>query len=71
METISILPPELIRMVIAAVIIISFIFLNAIMMGYAERKIAGHVGVVKRFCYYSCLVSGVYGLSPIPHVLPV
>jgi NADH-quinone oxidoreductase subunit H len=43
MDTISILPPELIRMVIAVIIIISFLFLNAIMMGYAERKIAGHV----------------------------
>ncbi len=43
METISTLPPELIRMVIAVIIIISFIFLNAIMMGYLERKIAGHV----------------------------
>ncbi|MEJ2657160.1 MAG: NADH-quinone oxidoreductase subunit NuoH [Desulfobacterales bacterium] len=43
METISTLPPELIRMVIAVIIIISFLFLNAIMMGYAERKIAGHV----------------------------
>jgi len=43
METISILPPELIRMVIAVVIIITFLFVNAIMMGYAERKIAGHV----------------------------
>jgi hypothetical protein len=37
METISILPPELIRMVIAAVIIISFLFLNAIMMGYESQ----------------------------------
>ncbi len=43
METIATLPPELIRMVIAVVIIITFIFLNAIMMGYMERKIAGHV----------------------------
>jgi len=43
MEIISTLPPELIRMVFAAIIIISFIFLNAIMMGYLERKIAGHV----------------------------
>jgi len=43
METISILPPELIRMLIAVIIIISFLFLNAIMMGYLERKIAGHV----------------------------
>jgi len=43
METILTLPPELIRMVIAVIIIISFIFLNAIMMGYLERKIAGHV----------------------------
>jgi NADH-quinone oxidoreductase subunit H len=30
-------------MVFAVIIIISFIFLNAIMMGYLERKIAGHV----------------------------
>ena len=43
MELISTLPPELIRMVFAVIIIISFIFLNAIMMGYLERKIAGHV----------------------------
>ena len=43
METISMLPPELIRMVIAVIIIISFLFINAIMMGYLERKIAGHV----------------------------
>lgn len=43
METISTLPPELIRMVISVIIVISFLFLNAIMMGYAERKIAGHV----------------------------
>lgn len=43
METISTLPPELIRMVIAVVVIITFIFVNAIMMGYMERKIAGHV----------------------------
>ena len=43
MELISTLPPESIRMVFAVIIIISFIFLNAIMMGYLERKIAGHV----------------------------
>lgn len=43
MEIISTLPPEMIRMVIAVIIIITFIFLNGIMMGYAERKIAGHV----------------------------
>ncbi len=43
METISTLPPELIRMVISVIIVITFLFLNAIMMGYAERKIAGHV----------------------------
>ena len=43
METISILPPELIRMLIAVIVIITFLFLNGIMMGYAERKIAGHV----------------------------
>jgi NADH-quinone oxidoreductase subunit H len=43
MDFFSTLPPELIRMVFAVIIIISFIFLNAIMMGYLERKIAGHV----------------------------
>jgi NADH-quinone oxidoreductase subunit H len=43
MEILSTLPPELIRMVFAVIIIISFTFLNAIMMGYLERKIAGHV----------------------------
>ncbi len=43
METIATLPPDMIRMIIAVVIIISFIFLNGILMGYAERKIAGHV----------------------------
>ena len=43
MEAISILPPELIRMFIAVILIITFLFLNGIMMGYAERKIAGHV----------------------------
>jgi len=43
MEIISTLPPELIRMVFAVIIIISFVFLNAVMMGYLERKIAGHV----------------------------
>ncbi len=43
MEIFSTLPPEMIRMVIAVVIIITFIFINGIMMGYAERKIAGHV----------------------------
>jgi NADH-quinone oxidoreductase subunit H len=43
MELISTLPPESIRMVFAVIIIISFIFLNAVMMGYLERKIAGHV----------------------------
>ena len=30
-------------MVISVIIVITFLFLNAIMMGYAERKIAGHV----------------------------
>ena len=43
METITTLPPDMIRMIIAVIVIISFIFLNGIMMGYAERKIAGHV----------------------------
>jgi NADH-quinone oxidoreductase subunit H len=43
MEIIFTLPPELIRIMGAVIIIISFIFLNAVMMGYLERKIAGHV----------------------------
>jgi NADH-quinone oxidoreductase subunit H len=43
MELISTLHPESIRMVFAVIIMISFIFLNAVMMGYLERKIAGHV----------------------------
>lgn len=43
MEIIFTLPPELIRMMGAVIIIISFVFLNAVMMGYLERKIAGHV----------------------------
>ncbi len=40
---ISILPPELIRIVISAVIIIAFVFLNAMVLGYAERKLAGYI----------------------------
>ena len=43
MESILTLPPELIRMVVAVIVIITFLFINGIMMGYAERKIAGHV----------------------------
>ena len=43
MESILTLPPELIRMVVAVIVIITFLFINGIIMGYAERKIAGHV----------------------------
>ena len=42
MELISSLPPELLRMIISVAICIAFIFLNAIIMGYMERKLAGY-----------------------------
>jgi NADH-quinone oxidoreductase subunit H len=35
------LPPELIRIAVAAMVIIGFVFLNSIIMGYLERKLAG------------------------------
>jgi NADH-quinone oxidoreductase subunit H len=43
MDTLSLFPPEMVRILICAVIVISFVFLNAIVMGYLERKIAGHI----------------------------
>ncbi|MBW1759490.1 MAG: NADH-quinone oxidoreductase subunit NuoH [Deltaproteobacteria bacterium] len=42
MEITSFLPPDIIRMIVSAVVIISFVFLNAMVMTYAERKLAGH-----------------------------
>jgi len=42
MEPTTLLPPELVRMIIAVVLCIAFIFINAIIMGYMERKLAGH-----------------------------
>lgn len=43
MQTLSLLPPELIRILVCALIVIAFVFLNAVVMGYLERKIAGHI----------------------------
>ncbi|MEA3347966.1 MAG: complex I subunit 1 family protein, partial [Pseudomonadota bacterium] len=37
------MPPELLRMIIAAVLVVSFVFLNAMILGYMERKLAGHI----------------------------
>ncbi len=34
---------ELVRMIIAAVLVIAFVFLNAMIMGYLERKISAHI----------------------------
>ena len=36
------LPPELIRIVISTAVIVAFVFLNAMILGYAERKLAGY-----------------------------
>jgi NADH-quinone oxidoreductase subunit H len=35
------LPPELIRIVVTSVIVITFVFLNSVVLGYLERKLAG------------------------------
>jgi len=35
------LPPELIRIAVAAMVIIGFVFLNVMILGYLERKLAG------------------------------
>ncbi|MBF0100171.1 MAG: NADH-quinone oxidoreductase subunit NuoH [Desulfobacterales bacterium] len=37
------LPPELIRMIIFVALLIGLVFLNALVMVYLERKIAGHI----------------------------
>ncbi|MCW7755476.1 NADH-quinone oxidoreductase subunit H, partial [Desulfobotulus sp. H1] len=36
-------PPELLRMLIAALFVVAAVFVNALFMVYAERKIAGHI----------------------------
>jgi NADH-quinone oxidoreductase subunit H len=41
MEMLNLLPPELLRIVISAVIVVAFVFLNCMVLGYAERKLAG------------------------------
>ncbi|MBP1753322.1 MAG: nuoH [Geobacteraceae bacterium] len=41
METVNSLPPELIRIVVTALVIIAFVFLNSLILGYLERKFAG------------------------------
>ena len=35
------LPPELIRIAVASIIIIAFVFINTMVLGYLERKLAG------------------------------
>ncbi len=37
------MPPELLRMIIAAVIVVAFVFLNAMILGYMERKVSAHI----------------------------
>ena len=39
----ALLPPELIRILISSVLIVSFVFLNAMILVYIERKVAGHI----------------------------
>ncbi len=41
MRIYDLLPPELIRIAVSSVIIIVFVFLNAMVLGYLERKLAG------------------------------
>ncbi len=41
MDSFSFLPPELLRMLLAAALIIAVVFTNAMVMGYLERKLAG------------------------------
>lgn len=41
METVASLPPQLIRMIVTAAIVIGFVFLNSMVLGYLERKLAG------------------------------
>lgn len=37
----TLLPPELIRIAVASLIVIGFVFFNSILLGYLERKLAG------------------------------
>jgi NADH-quinone oxidoreductase subunit H len=41
MELLHALPPQLIRMLVTAVAVIGFVFLNVLLIGYLERKLAG------------------------------
>jgi NADH-quinone oxidoreductase subunit H len=41
MDSLSSIPPHLIRMIIAAAVAIGYVFANATVMGYLERKLAG------------------------------
>ncbi len=41
MGTTILLPPELLRMVFTAVVVIALVFLNSLILGYVERKLAG------------------------------
>ncbi len=42
MDLLNNIPPHLIRMIIAVVVVLGFVFANATVMGYLERKLAGH-----------------------------
>ncbi|MBN2706219.1 MAG: NADH-quinone oxidoreductase subunit NuoH [Deltaproteobacteria bacterium] len=37
------MPPELLRMIGAAVLVVAFVFLNAMLLGYMERKVSAHI----------------------------
>jgi NADH-quinone oxidoreductase subunit H len=41
METVGTLPPQLLRMILSAVVVIAFVFMNGLLLGYLERKLAG------------------------------
>ena len=43
MELLNALPPELIRIAVSVLIVISFVFLNSLLLGYMERKLAGFI----------------------------
>ena len=42
MDLFNNIPPHLFRMIIAVAVVLGFVFANATVMGYLERKLAGH-----------------------------
>ena len=42
MDILNNIPPHLFRMIIAVAVVLGFVFANATVMGYLERKLAGH-----------------------------